>query len=252
PRDLGNARMNSGLLCLQQGDVPGAAGHFDAAITAYTTAAEPSFVARAQHNLGYASMLAGDLVAALTTMDAAHQILAPLSEVSRAVGEQDRAEVLIAAGLTTEAETALRSAAKAFGTRRLRQMQAEAELVLARTLLLHDPRRAGVVARRASRRFFRRGSEAWALRADAVAITSEIERGSRRRAVVAEARQLAGALREGGFVHESAALELQATRAIIRFGDPGAAGGWLQQFRPPPRTPFGVRLLAREVRSELA
>ena len=36
-------------------------------------------------------------------MDAAREVLAPLSAVSRAVGEQDRAEVLTAAGRGREA-----------------------------------------------------------------------------------------------------------------------------------------------------
>ena len=53
-------------------------------------------------------------------MDAAREVLAPLSPVSRAVGEQDRAEVLTAAGRARDAVAALETAAAAYGERRLR------------------------------------------------------------------------------------------------------------------------------------
>ena len=58
----------------------------------------PERRARALHNLGYARLLTGDLVGALQAMDGARPVLAPLSPVSRAVGDHDRAEVLTAAG----------------------------------------------------------------------------------------------------------------------------------------------------------
>ena len=56
-----------------------------------------------EHNLGYTRLLAGDLVGALRDMDRARPVLAPLSPVSAATGDQDRAEVLMAAGLVRRA-----------------------------------------------------------------------------------------------------------------------------------------------------
>ena len=86
-----------------------------AALELVRTTDAPEPTARAEHNLGYARLLTGDLVGALQMMDDARKILAPLSAFSRAVGEQDRAEVLTAAGRAQEAIAALESAATAYG-----------------------------------------------------------------------------------------------------------------------------------------
>ena len=96
--------------------------------------------AKAEHNLGFAQLLTGDVVGALQTMDSARDVLAPLSAVSRAVCEQDRAEALTAAGRVGDAIKALESAAAAYGSRRLRSFQAQCELSLAWSLLRAGPR----------------------------------------------------------------------------------------------------------------
>ncbi|MDO9380758.1 MAG: hypothetical protein Q7T56_18095, partial [Nocardioidaceae bacterium] len=168
-RETGRVLLNRGTVHLVRGDGEAALRDFGAAAASLDADDDAVLRAQAQHNEGYASLLQGDLVAALRLMDAARPVLAPLSTVSRAVGDQDRAEVLTAAGMVLEAELALTDAVRAFGARRARQHQGEAELALARLLLAESPRRARTVARRAARRLARRGSTGWALRADAVA-----------------------------------------------------------------------------------
>ena len=138
--------------------------------------------AKAEHNLGYARLLPGDLVGAISMIDDAADVLSASSVINRATVEQDRAEILTAAGRPREAITALETAATAYGSRRLRTFQAECELTLAWTLLREDPARARVVARRAARRFRGQASPARALRADAAALVAEIAAADRRRA----------------------------------------------------------------------
>lgn len=252
PEYLGKAHLNRGDVYLQRGDAHRAQHDFESAITQFEVADQPVSRARAQHNLGYARMLAGDLATALRHMEAARPVLAPLSRVSQAICDQDRGEVLIEAGMSADGADALTEAARAFGTRRLGQGQGQAEYTLAQTLLLDEPRRAAVIARRASRRFARRGSDVWALRADAVAITAQVEHGSRDRGLVVRARALANSLRTHRLGHDAMALELQAVRVSLRLGDLGSARVRLGRIRTTSRTPIATRLLAREVRSELA
>src|SRR5919106_3961778 len=121
-------------------------------------------------------MLAGDLVTALRRMDSARPVLAPLSSVSSAICDQDRAEVMATAGLVSDASQTVQGIVVAFGARRLRQQQAQAELVLARLLMVSGEfKEARKVARRAARRFYNRGSVAWRLRAELLALSCEVE-----------------------------------------------------------------------------
>ena len=122
--------------------------------------------AKAEHNLGYARLLTGDIIGALQMIDEAAPVLSAQSAASRAIGEQDRAEVMTAAGRPREAIRALEAAARAYGSRRLRTFQADCELTLAWTLLREDPARARVVARRAARHYRSQESPVPALRAE--------------------------------------------------------------------------------------
>ena len=82
PRDLGRALLNRGNVHLQRGDAAAAAADFAAARELLDDATDSSVErAKAEHNLGYAQLLTGDLVGALQAMDDARQVLAPLSPV---------------------------------------------------------------------------------------------------------------------------------------------------------------------------
>ena len=146
-------------------------------------------------------------------------MLAPLSAVSRAVCDQDRAEVLTAAGRPSEAIRALEAAAAAYGSRRLRSFQAQCELTLAWTLLREDPARARVVARRAARRFRSQASPLQAARAEAVEVVAEIAVGGHTRALAARADAVVEELQRQGHHREASIVALQVARLAVVRGD---------------------------------
>jgi tetratricopeptide (TPR) repeat protein len=244
--DLASLHLNRGNVHLQCGDLDAARRDFELCIR--LSAAESLPAARARHNLGYVHLLQGDLIAALRRMEEARPLLAPVSAVSKAVGAQDRAEVLLAAGLVDEAVAALREAVAAFGARGLRQQQAEAELVLARTLSRTGRRTdARAVARRAMRRFERRGATTWALRAELVSLTVDPAPPSTSAPRLCE---LSGKLAEVGLRTEALIAEQSAARALVRAGDVGAARELASRRLPASAAPvqrIGHSLLKAEL-----
>lgn len=252
PEHLGRALLNRGTMRMGIGQLSPASADFDLTIEQATLVGAPERAARAQHNLGYARLLSGDLVGALTMMERAAQVLAPLSAVSRAQCDQDRAEVLLAAGRPREATRALHAAADAYGRQRLRRFQAECEYVLARTLLREDPVEARVVARRSARRFASHGAPAWADRAEALAIAASIRTGARRPSVLVRADELEASLRDEGLDGEADQLALIATRLVMRRGDLEDAEQRLARVRLAKDAPIPLRLLRHEVRADLA
>ena len=173
--------------------------------------------AMARHNLGFVELLAGDIPSALREMDRARPVLAPLSPVSAAVGDADRASALIAAGLTSEADRALADAAAAFGWQRLRQSQAEAELLGAQLALsTRRPGDAVRLARRAATRFRRRGSTSWELRADAVVLAAQVDSGRDTPTVLRNGPELATALDGEQLRDEARGVRLHLARAMLR------------------------------------
>ncbi len=251
-REMSRALLNRASLHLLRGDAGQAVADLTSAIDLLRGEDAPERRARAEHNLGYARLLTGDLVGALQAMDAARPVLAPLSPVSRAVGEQDRAEVLTAAGRAREAVVALENAAAAYGDRGLRTYQAECELTLSRTLLRQDSARARQVARRAARRFRAQGGEVQALRAEAVATVAEIAEGSASLALLRRADGLVIALKAHHHRRDAAVLQLQTARLALHRGDLDDARARIDKVRVDEDSPVATRLLWREVRSELA
>ncbi len=248
---LATVHMNRGLLYLQRGSLQQATHDLELALWHARRGELALLTAKAQHNLGYVRLLAGDLISALSMMEAARPSWA-LSPVYAATCDQDRAEVLLAAGMTQDAATALEAAARSFGQRRLRQRQAEAEFVLARLLLLDEPSRARTVARRACRRFGSRGSPAWAVRADAVALAAELAVDGASADVLRRIDDVATQLRRLGLRHEASALSLHAAAALLRRDDLAEVRERVRSARIGPRAPLTSRLLDREVRCCLA
>ena len=141
PKFLGRAYGNRGNLHLQRNDLAPAESRLHAGRSTCSQEADlPVEAAMDEHNLGY-TRTPGRRPGrgAARHGRRARVVLAPLSAVAQAIGDQDRAEVLMAAGLVDEGRAALAAAARAYGSRRLRRRQAEAELALARTLLVDDP-----------------------------------------------------------------------------------------------------------------
>ena len=249
---IGTVYLNRGNVHLQRGDANSAIRDFSRAREELARIANPVEQAKAEHNLGYARLLTGDLVGALRMMDEAASVLSVQSVTSRAVGEQDRAEVMTAAGRPREAIRALEAAARAYGSRRLRTFQAECELALAWTLLREDPARARVVARRAARHYRSQESPVPALRAEAAATVAEISAGGRTPALLRRAEELSQELGRLGHPRDAVLLQLQAARVEIARGRLAEAAERTGAVRVGATSPIATRLLSREVRAELA
>jgi tetratricopeptide (TPR) repeat protein len=249
---LARAHLNRGILHLHEADVVTAEKDLSRAVELFERASLVESAAKARHNLGYVELLRGNLVEALVAMDRAGEVLTSLSSVMRANCEQDRAEVLLAAGRTADAVTALESAASAYGREKLRRFQAEAEFVLARTLLPDAPRSARAVARRAARRFRDLDNATWADRAEAMALVGDISAGARRPELKARSDELTVRLRRSSLLRDAEQLALHVVRLCIRRNEVDDAVTRLRRIRITDDTPIGTRLLAAEVRAELA
>ncbi|MGN6221249.1 MAG: CHAT domain-containing protein [Microbacterium sp.] len=235
-----------------------AAADADAAISVYERQDMAVEAAQIRHNVGYIALLRGDLVVALREMMVARRALMDVSEVTTAICDVDRAQVLRDAGLTTEAERLLERAAVSFGRRRMPQARAEAEFELARSLLSHSVRSAATVAGRAQKGFRRIGHDTWAARAEAVRLRAQLSGGRteysgtvtptpRRRVRAEEVDAVANRLLAVGFPTEAAALRLTHDRAAIESGDADVAPVRLAQSAP-----MELQLLAAEVRAARA
>lgn len=252
PEHLGRALLNRGTLHLDMKDPRSAVDDLSRAQRSLAEAGLVETMGKAEHNLGYAHLLLGDLVTALRLMDSAVATMSPLTDVMRSILNQDRAEVLLAAGRTREAVEALTSSARAYGSQRLRRFQAEAEFVLARTLLHEEPAEAREVARSAARRFTQQDNATWAARAESLAVIVEMSRGSRAPALPDRADTLVTDLQTHGHRRDAEQLALHVVRLVIRRGELDHAANRLKRIRITDDTPISTRLLAREVKAELA
>lgn len=252
PAELGRALLNRGFAFLDLGDPLAARRDYGHAAEAFAEASDPILGAKAQHNRGYAEFRAGDFVSALATMTEAHTVLAPVSPLTRAIGQQDRAEVLMAAGLRVEGERLLREASAGYGQRRLRRHQAEVELVLAGQLQLSDPEIARQVARRARARFARLGgAERWVDQASAEVLEAEVGLGGSSDRLLAEARRLRHGFEQHGPVWRGVTCALAEARILTRRGSLADATAAVAAARVRSSAPLAVRLAHADVRAEI-
>jgi tetratricopeptide (TPR) repeat protein len=253
PVEIARLFLNRGNVHLQAGDLTRARSDLERCIRLGPTVDGGVLRAKAEHNLGYLHMLAGDLVTALRRMESARPVLAPLSPVASAICDQDRAEVMATAGLVSDASQTVQGVVAAFGARRVRQRQGQAELVLARLLMVSGAfREARKVARRAARRFGNRGSAAWRLRAELLALSCEIEIGLLRPDSLERALELTDSLRAHGLKDDARAATLQAARCAVRTGEQQVVMTQLEGLRRSASTPISIRLLDRQSRAEWA
>ncbi|CUR55031.1 Tetratricopeptide TPR_2 repeat protein [metagenome] len=252
PLELAKAHINRGGVFLQFSDAGKAIRDFELAALHAREAGDALEESMALHNLGYALMLKGDLVSALEMMDRASPTLSAMSPLMKATVDQDRAEVLIAAGLVREGQAALRDAARVFGLRRSHQRRGEAELTLARTLQHSHPAAALGAAREARRRFVRTGTDAWRIRADSAALAAEVELGRHGDSLLVRGDALALELDGHGLYWGAASVKLHTARVMLRRGDVEEARERIRTVRLLTAAPLSLRLLARDVRAELA
>ncbi|MFD4325076.1 CHAT domain-containing protein [Nocardioides sp. NPDC058538] len=253
PLDLAKAYLNRGTVHLDRHDTVNAAQDFEAAAAQYRSSGEPVAAAQADHNRAYALFLSGDLVGALALMESSYEVQAFAGPLIKAVCDADRAEVLMAAGLTRQGGEMLRQAAEAYGSKKQRQRQGEAELALASHLLATDPAEAERVARSALGWFEEARATGLALRARAVAFEAAVTAGQD---PSEEGEALAGPLEEQGLSWPALRVRMQARLARIRSAENAglptrpASGRVIGPV--PPEAPIDIRLLERELRAELA
>ena len=239
--ELANCLMNRSVVRMQQRELDTCIEDLRRAVAVYEANDDEEPLAEARHNLGYAALLGGDLVTALTQMTQSRPKLAAISDLAAAISDLDRAEVLRDAGLTTEAEALLGQVATQFGAQRMRQARGEAEFHLARSLLRHDPAAAERAARTAARRFAALANDGWAARADAVRLEARQRARPHRPIDASEFDRTAKALDRAGFRTEATGLRLSARR-----------DGTGRLPRLDDTAPIPLRLRAHEVRAARA
>lgn len=162
-RDLAILHMNRGSLHSDTGRLDEAAADYAASLEHARQIGNDLYASMAAHNLGWVEYLRGDLPGALRAMDGAARFGAGRHE---AVGLIDRAQVLLEAGLLSEADKTLEQARAHLGRHRTVRDLAELQLVRSRCLVgLRRYREAVAQARSAERRFDRMGNVPGALRA---------------------------------------------------------------------------------------
>lgn len=250
---IARAAINRGGVHLQRRDLGRARADFELAASTAGLAGMEVVRAKALHNLGYADLLAGDLPSALRRIDEVRPQFESMSPVHSAVVHSDRAQVLVTAGLWTEADRDLAAAAAAFGSQKLRQDQGEAELARAQLALAQqDNAKAEQLARRAHQRFVRRGSHSWALQADLVRVGARVAAHKSPAACHLEALRLAEQLHECGLTEAARMARLVAARALTVAGRHAEAATLLRQHPVPRTAPIATRLLSHNVRAETA
>lgn len=252
PVELGKAYINRGGVHLARGDGGRAAQDFRLAVTLLGQQGNLVEAAMAEHNLGYADLLQGDLVSALAHMDAVRPVLLPQSPVVLALCNQDRAEVLMAAGLTRSGLSVLDDVARTLGNNRLHQRRGEAELAIARAALGSDPARALRAARAARSHFNRARTPAHRVKAEALVLGAEVRLGRTGPSLLARADALSEELTRLELPWWAIDVHLDAALVAARRDDLPEARRRLAAVRVPARAPLDVRLRERDVRAALA
>jgi tetratricopeptide (TPR) repeat protein len=252
PMELGKALSNRGGVHLARGAGPEAAADFLRAVELLAENGRPVEAAMAEHNLGLADLLVGDVVSALSHLDAVRPTLLPLSPVGVAISNSDRAEVLMAAGMTRRALADLDEAARTFGQHHLQQRRGQAELTIAQACLADDPARSLVAARAARSRFTRTKSPGLRVKAEALVLGAEVRLRRSGPSLITRADRLTEELTRLGMRWWAIDTRLDAALVAVRRGAVDEARNRLSRIRVPARAPLGVRLRERDVRAALA
>jgi tetratricopeptide (TPR) repeat protein len=243
--------LNRGSLHLYRGDLSAARADLARCAELAKTADLGVLEFKARHNLGYLEFLAGDLPLALDIMTKADSL--PV-DVSRGVGLLDQAQVLVEAGLITEADETLAVADRLFQAEGATQDRGEVELARAEcALLTGDLAAARRFAREARARFRRRASEGWRRRADLLRLQASLASQAQPGRVAESALRLASGPDNRPLDEVGRAATLIAAEAFIGAGHPAqaaAAAATFGRLRPSDR--LSTRLQVRLVHAKLA
>jgi len=254
--------MNRGNAAAELGDVRGALSDYRTAHHHARALGNELYIGLSMHNVGYAKHMLGDLPGALSAMDDARQHVPEQDDGIPLLG---KAEVLVEAGLWTEADAALADAIPQLQRAGLRLDRAEAEYFRARTLLglerYPDAKRWAALARR---HFESGGHASWAVVARVLELEIELSRARsrgvpsartcRRRAL--EALDVADRGSATGAVlgrEPSVGARLIAVQWLVSAGDVEAARGVLAEVPSNLQgAPLTLRVQRYAVAAELA
>ncbi len=248
PDDRPTVLLNRGAVHLLRRDLRAARADLSASARLAAELGMTRQEFKAQHNLGYAEFLAGDIPAALRAFALADALD---TDVSRSVWFLDRARVLMEAGLLEEADQALASASELLRRERANQDRAETELARAEVALLQgDWTVAKAHSTRARRDFRRRQSPGWQARADVTRWQAYLDSKGGPARVAREIRSAVAASDEATMDRQ---LALIAAEANLALGHIDEAGTLLEQVtRSASTDPLSGRLHHHLVRAGVA
>jgi len=179
-----------------------------------------SVAIKVAQNLGYYDLLAGNIPSALAVLDdAARRCVAELPSYLPVI-MLDKARVLLAAGLTDDADHELDGALTLLARQRLTEERAEAELARAQAALLADRSGpAALWAGRARRRFAHRANRTWANLAALTEIRAAFTQGAAPLPLARRSAAIANRLAQVDLVDDARVAELFTARALLRAGD---------------------------------
>jgi tetratricopeptide (TPR) repeat protein len=191
-------------------------------------------VAKVAHNRAFCELLEGDIPAALRAFETAIQGYREHGAQWVAVAQVDLARALLAAGLPGEAADQLDAAMGSLRRQRLSQEWAEAELFRAHAALATGQLAAARSwARRAERRFLRRGNETWAATAALTRHRADFYQRRRLASVATGAAELAARLHTLQRANHAESAALLACRAHLALGHLDEARQSLGRVRRP-------------------
>jgi tetratricopeptide (TPR) repeat protein len=248
PEDRPTVLLNRGAVHLLRRDLRAARADLSASARLAAELGMTRQEFKAQHNLGYAEFLAGDIPAALRAFALADALD---TDVSRSVWFLDRARVLMEAGLLEEADQALASASELLRRERANQDRAETELARAEVALLQGEWTvAKTHSTRARRDFRRRQSVGWQARADVTRWQAYLDSKGGPARVAREIRNAVAASDEATMDRQ---LALIAAEANLALGHIDEAGSLLEQVtRGASTDPLSGRLHHHLVRAGVA
>lgn len=215
-----------GVAATYLGDFDAAAADLEAAATAADATGQRLVAAGAIHNLGYVRARQGDVPGALEHLHRAAEAYRLVGSPARVVAslDQDRAEVLLEAGLVPEAVVAARQAVARHDAAGAGTASTDAQLLLAEAeLAAGNAEAARRTAATAVARFTADGRAAWAARARYVELRSELldidhRPGPPQPELFAEASAVAELLAAAGWSAESIHARTLAGRIGLATG----------------------------------
>ncbi len=255
PRVLSAALLNRGFAHMGAGRLGPAGVDTEQAYRAAEAGNDAWGVHMAAHNLGYIRFLSGDLPGALSAMDAAARAV---EDPPVGMPAMDRARVLLAAGLITEAAEFTALAAADFERNHANGELADALMVAAETDLLQadwggalaSARRAKALNRRRRNATAELLSELMEVKAATGLRRSSATPRRRARAEARHAAELAAALR-ATLPADATTASLLAAEALLDAGDPDAADAAAADGQVTTSTPIAIRVHARLVTARL-